>query len=661
MEDSIYADYRRGFMVSYKDLVKQIPVFRCGTLVIGTGCAGYNAADSLYDCGYQDILIVTEGIHMGTSRNTGSDKQTYYKLAMQSGQTDSIERMANTLFSGKSVNGDTAYVEAVNSVRSFMKLVNLGVPFPTNQYGEFVGYQTDHTTEKRATSAGPLTSKYMTEVLEKQVFKKQIKIMDHVVIVELLRDENGIAGAVGINKQELDGPQKGFVIFQADYVIMATGGPASIYQNKVYPVSQTGMTGMAIDAGAECVNLQEWQYGMASVKFRWNLSGTYQQVIPRYFSVDEDGNEYDFLSEYFDDPVDAMNLVFLKGYQWPFDINKIQGSSLIDMLVYNEEINKGRSVFIDYRREPEGLRTGLHVLGQEAYEYLKRSNALLDTPIKRLAKMNRPAIELYKNHGIDLYYEPLQITIAAQHNNGGIGVDIDWQTNINGLFVVGEAAGTFGVYRPGGSALNSCQVGGLRAAEKISRSSKLNKRTTEDMAMLSEVCRCVWEKIGNLTSVKMVDSSEKLKKIQSQMSYKMSAYGAHIRNVEKLEMLKKETTDALSLLNDLILHTEPADLPAWFKLRDMIVTQQAVLDSMRFAIRNIGSRGGALTSLSDVDFTNIQTIKNLAVTHDTSKDNQTLIYEKGKGCSFREVRPMPKPEDWFETVWEKYQKNEFGV
>ena len=52
------------------------------TLIIGTGCAGYNAADRLYDLGVRDIAIITEGRTTGTSRNTGSDKQTYYKLSL---------------------------------------------------------------------------------------------------------------------------------------------------------------------------------------------------------------------------------------------------------------------------------------------------------------------------------------------------------------------------------------------------------------------------------------------------------------------------------------------------------------------------------------------------------------------------------------------------
>ena len=80
--------------------------------------------------------------------------------------------------------------------------------------------------------------------------------------------------------------------------------------------------------------------------------------------------------------------------------------------------------------------------------------------------MNPLAIDLYKRHGIDLYAEPLEIGVCAQHHNGGIAVDADWQSGVRGLYVAGEAAGTFGVRRPGGSALNAAQVGSLRAAEE---------------------------------------------------------------------------------------------------------------------------------------------------------------------------------------------------
>ena len=49
-------------------------------IVVGTGAAGYNCANRISQMSEKTVAIVTEGINKGTSRNTGSDKQTYYKL-----------------------------------------------------------------------------------------------------------------------------------------------------------------------------------------------------------------------------------------------------------------------------------------------------------------------------------------------------------------------------------------------------------------------------------------------------------------------------------------------------------------------------------------------------------------------------------------------------
>ena len=108
---------------------------------------------------------------MGTSRNTGSDKQTYYKLTM-AGYADSVMDMAETLFNGGCIHGDIALIEAALSSRCFYKLVELGVPFPHNRYGEFAGYKTDHDQGSVLLPQAPLTSKFMTEKLEKSVKEK---------------------------------------------------------------------------------------------------------------------------------------------------------------------------------------------------------------------------------------------------------------------------------------------------------------------------------------------------------------------------------------------------------------------------------------------------------------------------------------------------------
>lgn len=337
------------------------------TLIIGTGCAGFNAADKLYELGVRDIAIVTEGRFMGTSRNTGSDKQTYYKLSLCGSDGDSVREMADTLYSGGGVMGEHALCEAAYSTRCFMRLVELGVPFPTNEYGEYAGYKTDHDPRTRATSCGPLTSKYMTEALERSVLSKGIEIIDFQRVIRILTEGNAVTGVACADT--VTGEIR---VIACQNVILCTGGPAGIYQNTVYPESQHGATGLAIEAGAALSNMEEWQYGIASTKFRWNLSGTYQQVLPRYVSVDRDGNEREFLFDALGS--ESLGRIFLKGYQWPFDTRKVNGSSRVDLLVA-EEIKRGNRVYLDFLRNPKGLENGFEVLPKETYDYLHRSDA----------------------------------------------------------------------------------------------------------------------------------------------------------------------------------------------------------------------------------------------------------------------------------------------
>ena len=264
--------------------------YKCITvdaLVVGSGAAGYHTACRLRQEGVERVAMVTEGILNGTSRNTGSDKQTYYKLGLGGSSADSVRQMASDLFAGGCVDGDNALCEAALSARCFLHLCELGVPFPCNRYGEYIGYKTDHDPYARATSAGPLTSKFMTEALQKKADKLGAEIYNRLLAVEILKTENKVCGLIcyDLNKNE-------FVVFKCDFIILATGGPAGIYQDSVYPESHNGFTSLAIDAGASLQNMTEWQYGLASLKPRWNVSGTYMQVLPRFVSVDADGVEY---------------------------------------------------------------------------------------------------------------------------------------------------------------------------------------------------------------------------------------------------------------------------------------------------------------------------------------------------------------------------------
>jgi len=617
-----------------------VAVYRYNTVIVGSGAAGLAAANELSRGGHASFCLVTEGMNMGTSRNTGSDKQTYYKLSVAGEGKDSVRQMARDLFAGGCMNGDTAMCQAALSARGFFSLVNLGVPFPANDYGEYVGYKTDHDNTLRAVSAGPLTSRYMVECLESEIRKNGVPVFDGFLAAELLTDGCGILGLLALNTAALDDITRAYCVFACDNIILATGGPAGLYRDSVYPHSQTGASGMAFYAGAEGANLTEWQYGIASRGFRWNLSGSFQQVLPRYFSVAPDGGEREFLSDTLSDE-ELLEMTFLKGYQWPFDAKKAQsGSSRIDLAVFSE-IQNGRKVYMDFKKNPLGGRFNFSLLSKECEDYLKNSGALFNTPVERLLKLNKKAYEVYKNNGTDLKTEPVEICVAAQHNNGGLAVDSSCRTNIGGLYAVGEAAATFGIYRPGGTALNATQVDAVRVAESILKSGG-NSGNKNEKGINTEMLSSLIEGFERL-----VGEKDNYISFRNKLQKRMSDVGAFVRNGEKIRQALDDCLKDISCFEDLSGVSSPQRLPDVLRNRDLIRTQFVYLYAMLDYIEKGGSGRGSFVVTEDGGLKPF-------VSGDLADMIQYVAYS-GDSCKSKwlPVRPVPNPETWFENVMRK--------
>lgn len=622
-------------------------------VVVGSGAAGYNAICRLNGEGAKKAALVTEGRLCGTSRNTGSDKQTYYKLGLGGEFPDSVAKMAHDLFSCGSVDGDNALCEAALSARCFMNLCELGVEFPVNRYGEYIGYKTDHDPYERATSAGPLTSKSMTEALERQALKSGAEIFDNMLAVEILKYNRSVCGLLCLEKETGD-----FAVFFCTDIILATGGPAGIYADSVYPHGHTGSTGLALEAGAALQNMTEWQYGLASLNPRWNVSGTYMQVIPAIVSVDADGTEREFTGDYYGDIYTALSAEFLKGYQWPFDNRRAaDGSSVIDLLVYRETVLSGRRVYLDYTKNPFGLENiEFDRLSAEAYTYLEKAGACFGTPYERLMKMNAPAVELYRSKGVDLSRERLEIALCAQHNNGGIAVDMWWQTCVPGLFAAGECAGTHGISRPGGSALNAGQAGSLRAAQYICA----HNRTLPDRNTLEETAEKALEKhlkYREKALENIIDADELIKKAARRMSDR----GGAIRTKADMDAALCEILDELAALEATAGVKDLKNLYKYYKLKDILTVQAAVLTAMSdFAEKVPSTRGSALYFSPDgVKARQLPECFRFVPDNGGSAGKiQEVSLKDGKLATlWRDVRPIPENSDFFENVWRQYREN----
>ena len=630
----------------------------CHTLVLGTGAAGLAAALRLRAEGVPEIRVVTEGLTMGTSINTGSDKQTYYKLGMYGREPDSPELLAETYFANGSMHGDLALVESALSARAFFQLANLGVPFPFDGYGQYIGYKTDHDPLRRATSCGPYTSREMCRALIAELQKTDIPVDERQVAVKLLTvEENGSRRAAGAVTADWETGE--LRVYRAENVIFAVGGPGGLYEASVYPPVHTGAIGLALEAGAAARNLPESQFGLASIKFRWNVSGTYMQVLPRFISTAADGHsdEREFLIPYFSDPGTLNSMVFLKGYQWPFDVRKaIAGSSLIDLLVYYETVVRGRRVFLDFRSNPTGL--DFNTLSPEAHEYLEKSGALFGTPLERLRHMNPGAIKLYEDHRIHLVSEPLEIAVCSQHNNGGLAGDCNYESeNIAHLFPIGEVNGSHGVTRPGGSALNAGQVAAFRAAERIAAAYR------EPSLAESAFVRAAEAAVAELEAFRRRGQGTDWRAERREFQHRMTEFASHLRDPRALpgavaaawEQYRRLTAAGAG-------GAQGEDAVEQLRNLQLCLAHAVYLEAVKFqADSGVGSRGSAMVLAPEAPRVHAALPEQWRLAPEDPKFREqvllTVLEEPGKVSEcWQPRRPVPHTDDWFETVWATYRR-----
>jgi succinate dehydrogenase/fumarate reductase flavoprotein subunit len=572
-----------------------IPLWRGEALVVGSGAAGLRAAVEATRRGV-DVMVVTQSAWGGTSACSGSDKQTLH-TANTADRGDNFRALAEAIGAGGAMDADTAYVEAVGSARALSSLQFLGLPIPLDRYGGVLRYQTDHDEVGRATSCGPRTSRLMVQALAREAIRLDVPFFNQTTAVRILVEESPERRAAGVvamnpNRRTEDNPF-GLIIFFCNALVLAAGGPGELYRDSVYPRNCFGSLGLALEAGIEAVNLTESQFGIGTSRdgFPWNLSGTYVQCLPHVFSRDALGAERNFLADYYRTTRELVSNIFRKGYQWPFHATRMLdfGSSLFDLGVFRET-QAGHRVFLDFNRNPLGVSGdapfSLDALDPDVRAYLEKSGALLENPIERLHKMNPLSIELYKRYKHDITREPLEFAVNNQHMNGGLAVDAWGETSLAGCYAVGEAAGTHGVTRPGGAALNAGQVFGTRCAEHIASRSRKWK-VVHEQGLIEAGVNAV---LAALRAESPCDAGTIRKQVQARMS---ECAGIICR----ADDVDSALADARALNGDIgrqgMAYESATDAQRALQWRHMALASEAVLSALSFYIRRGGGSRGA--------------------------------------------------------------------
>lgn len=324
---------------------------------------------------------------------------------------------------------------------------------------------------------------------------------------------------------------------------------------------------------------------------------------------------------------------------------------------------------MDFLRNPIGNEQmkpfDLDDLEQEAGGYLRRAGATQKLPIERLAHMNEPAIEIYQENGIDLFTEPLEIAVCAQHNNGGFSVDRWWQSSVPGTFVIGEMAGTHGVKRPGGSALNSGQTGGLRAAEYIANQRSLDTEGFDDSPEEVRPLVALIEKLRRWTeNHHALSGGEALQEIQR----RMSSCAAHIR---ELSVAKIAFDDAVRLVRTIcdegLRLDRPKDLIAAVRAEHLALASAAYLKAIvELLSSGSGSRGSHLVLADDGQMIhpaisrNGKPLRFKPENASLRSSIQQIEFDPDSEnlfrCTMIAVRPMPKDRKAFEPAWQDFRE-----
>ena len=142
---------------------------------------------------------------------------------------------------------------------------------------------------------------------------------------------------------------------------------------------------------------------------------------------------------------------------------------------------------------------------------------------------------------------------------------------------------------------------------------------------------------------------------------RMSDNAAAIRVKANMEKALRETKAELSNLNKTAKVAEPSRIYMYYKLKDILTTQCAVLSAMIDYAKTVGdTRGSSLCFDEKGNLREgLEEIFRFKEENGTtrSKVQETVIENEEFTCSWRDVRPIPSDDDFFENVWSKYREN----
>lgn len=395
--------------------------FETDVLIVGGGAAATMAA---FECAEAGVRVIQATKGRATSGTTTVARGGF---AAAIGKDDSPEQhLAEVLeHGGELINPELAavwtrdIVEVVNDMRAW------GAEFILDDNGDLDLKMFPGHNHARAVHHYDTTGNMVTKALSKKL-RGDDRIERHSLtsIVDLVKDGDRVTGAWGV-----DYGTGTLAAYSAKEVILCTGGGSGLFYVNDNPPQVTGdgyVLGFRAGApllGIEMIDFQamccspEELFGFAPHPTGFINAGAVFK--------NQDGEE--FLKRYYPDTAE-------------------QSTRSEVILAMAREIHAGRA----------GLTGGI---------FMDATKVPKETILKQIPHVYKTCL----HRGIDITETPLEVAPGSHTWLGGLEIDIDGKTPVDGLWAAGETAGGIhGGNRIGGSALSASLVFGRRAGRAAS-------------------------------------------------------------------------------------------------------------------------------------------------------------------------------------------------
>ena len=523
-----------------------MPDLSTDVLIVGAGGAGMYAAISAARTD-ASVLLLDKG-QVGRGGATIMAQMTV-AVALGEQEPDSVElHLEDTLKAGRGLcNEDLAALVCAEGPKRIHEMAQWGTRW-ARQDGHIKQEMAPGHSVKRCCYVDFLnTGPAVAATLRRKVSEiPAIRRISNLAVVEILVRDGRALGAVALDLVDGD-----LITVHANTVILAAGGLTKLYERNSASANMGGEAyALALWAGAELIDMEFVQFfpighlaprlvGMDPIlwdPFRYKLggkllNGRFEEFIDRYGST---------------------------------DFGAYNATRDIAAYAILKEVEAGRGTphggaYLDFRHLSEAhLRVAFG-----------------------------PVIDRLLANGIDLTKTPVEVGPMAHYHMGGIRVDVNMKTRVEGLYAGGEAVGgSNGANRLSGNAITEAFVFGERAGTSAADAAP-RARADWDEKLADET-------IERLTSLRQMSGENAIAPIALQVELQklMWEQAGPFRTGDKLTaaLARIEAMQKKDLAECRVGREQRfnPDMHDWFELRAMLTTAETVV---RSALARIESRG----------------------------------------------------------------------